>query len=283
MRGYFGKNYLGISINYGDSLWDIAGLSEGDTATITLCEKKKYLDNEECCNLSYGNDRAEYDSDEEFANFRSVSAGELEENTIFRSASPANNRYKRAACVDDLIESAEVKYVLDLADNKNEVKEYMSKDDYDSPYFTSLFENDKVKLLDMNNNYTSDTYRDNVISGLRAMIDHKGPFLIHCTEGKDRTGFFLAILEGVADASYDEIVDDYMLSYENYYGVTKESDEKRYNTIKENNIDPILEYITDLKVEDMNQADMQKPVEEYLKEGGMKESEISALEEKLCK
>ena len=85
MRGPKRNGYVSISINYGDSLWDIAGLSEGDTATITLCEKAKYLDNQECCNLSYGTDRAEYDSDEEFANFRSVSAGKMKENTVFNS------------------------------------------------------------------------------------------------------------------------------------------------------------------------------------------------------
>lgn len=44
------------------------------------------------------------------------------------------------------------------------------------------------------------------------------PYYIHCVEGKDRTGFVLAVLEGFASATYEEITSDFMKSYYNFYG-----------------------------------------------------------------
>jgi len=52
----------------------------------------------------------------------------------------------------------------------------------------------------------------------RFIIANDGPYLIHCTEGKDRAGFVSAVLEALMGADLQEIVADYMKSYENYYG-----------------------------------------------------------------
>ena len=53
------------------------------------------------------------------------------------------------------------------------------------------------------------------------MTEHSGPCLIHCVEGKDRTGFVCALMLALAGASAQEIIDDYMITYYNYYGITK--------------------------------------------------------------
>lgn len=37
------------------------------------------------------------------------------------------------------------------------------------------------------------------------MMNSQGPVYIHCTEGKERTGFVCVLLEALAGASYDEI------------------------------------------------------------------------------
>lgn len=53
------------------------------------------------------------------------------------------------------------------------------------------------------------------------------------------------IIEELLNASYQEMVDDYMVTYENYYSITKENDKDKYETIKEKNIDLMLHYIID--------------------------------------
>lgn len=47
----------------------------------------------------------------------------------------------------------------------------------------------------------------------RAMDDGK-KFLFHCTEGKDRTGIFAAVIEYVLGAKYGDILKDYIISNE---------------------------------------------------------------------
>ena len=48
------------------------------------------------------------------------------------------------------------------------------------------------------------------------LIQHDGPVYIHCTAGKDRTGFVCMALEALAGASYQQIGDDYIITYDNY-------------------------------------------------------------------
>lgn len=59
-------------------------------------------------------------------------------------------------------------------------------------------------------------------------------FYIHCDEGKDRTGFFSMVIEALCGVSYKDIVADFMLTFNNYFGFNKRSDEGRikHDTIK---------------------------------------------------
>lgn len=281
LLGKKGGDHERVSVNYGDGTWDKYGLSEEDTAVIILNEKGKYLNIQQCCNLSESPDRSEFSSDEVFANFRDFSLGHLKENTFYRSASPCNNKYNRAAYVDDLIEEAGIGYIVNLADNEDEVKEYMSKDDFNSPYFESLYKDGKVIMLDMDMNYPSEAFREKLVEGLRSLTAHQGPYLIHCTQGKDRTGFACMLLEALAGASYDEIVDDYMKTYDNYYGIDQDNsdddDSKSYEIIKACNIDPMLAFLEGTDTVDTDQKTIKKAAEKYLKDGGMTDEEISAF------
>ncbi|WP_315572647.1 hypothetical protein [Lancefieldella rimae] len=42
-----------------------------------------------------------------------------------------------------------------------------------------------------------------------------------------RSQKFTGKLEALCGASYDEMLDDYMISYDNYYGINKEKDKAR--------------------------------------------------------
>ena len=114
------------------------------------------------------------------------------------------------------------------------------------------------------------------------MIAHEGPYLVHCTEGKDRTGFVCMLLEALCGASYDELIDDYMITYENYYGITKENDPSKYEIIVSDVFLPRLQFITGDNF-DPTKADLSKCAEEYLKSAGLTDSEIFEIKRKLIK
>jgi hypothetical protein len=107
------------------------------------------------------------------------------------------------------------------------------------------------------------------------MAEHEGPYLVHCTEGKDRTGFVCMLLEALCGASYDEIVDDYMITYDNYYGITKEAEAERYDTIVTYVLLPMVQVLSGDS--DPASADLAAGAEQYLLDGGMTQSQITDL------
>ena len=73
---------------------------------------------------------------------------------------------------------------------------------------TSRNQRESVFPLAMNMNIASEEFRGKIAAGFMGLLEHDGPYLIHCTEGKDRTGFVCLLLEAHCGASYEEIADD---------------------------------------------------------------------------
>ena len=160
--GYPGYPYVEAALNYGDPLWDTAGLSDTDTATATLGESGKYLNAQEAFDISYTNERADYDSDAQFANFRALSGGKMAEDAWYRSASPVDNEYGRASYVNALAEQANVGYVLDLSDSEDEVADFLREDakaNVDVSYFEKLHNAGAVATPDLSAAYPSDSFK----------------------------------------------------------------------------------------------------------------------------
>lgn len=279
--GYPGSESICLKINYGDDLWDQAGVTEADTAAVSLAAAGAYKDVQEAMDLQYSNDRDEFSSDEVFANFRSVSCSGIRPDTVYRSASPADNSNGRAAITDRLCKEKGIAFILDLADSEEDIEGYIEAEDFDSPHFLPLYRGGKVIPLDMNANYKSEEFAALIAKGLTEMSKAEGPYLIHCTEGKDRTGFVCALVEALAGAEYREIVDDYMITYDNYYGISEEADAARYQTIKEKNIDAMLVYLAGCEAKDLPEADLAAGAEKYLTGAGMNEQDIHALLERI--
>lgn len=280
---------LGDTLNQGrDYLWQNANLDGNMTATITLDEKGKYLDIQEARDIHYFDDRTLYPSDQVFANFRALKGGSLKENVLYRSASPCDNQHSRAQYVDKLIEQAGVQYIINLADTDVKIQSYMAKDDFNSSYFANLYDADNtnadnVASLALNMNFGSDYFKGQVVKALKEIATHNGPYLIHCTEGKDRTGFVCMLIEAFAGASYEEIVEDYMMTYFNYYAITKAFDEGRYNIIVENLLVPMIEeLIVGDEAVDVKTANLKDLADSYLLANGMTQDELNALCEKIC-
>ena len=287
---YPGYDYIKVAINNGDDLYKVAELDEEkDVATISVHEKGKYLEIQEARDIHYQDERDKYPSDEVFANFRAMKVGKLKENIFYRSASPCDNQHNRAPYVDKLMEQAGVKYIVNLADTKEKIAKYMSSDDFSSPYFKSLYESGNVILLDgsrsagllgLNMNYESEGFRREVAAGLAEMAHNEGPYLVHCTEGKDRTGYMCILLEALAGGTYEEIRDDYMVTYYKYYEISTSKEADKYNTIVENLFDPMLQSIagegTDIKI-----ADLAAYAEKMLLDSGMSEDDLQLLKDRI--
>ena len=278
---YPGYEYIKAVVNYGDDLWEIAKLSDNDTATVTLVEAGKYKDIQSARDISYQDEREEYGSDEVFANFRSMKGGKLKENLLYRSASPCNNEHNRAPYVDRLMGDAHVNYIIDLADNEEKIAGYMAADDFNSPNFDRLYKSSNISLLSLNMNFASKEFRSGVVKGLTALAEKEGPFLIHCTEGKDRTGFVCMLIEALCGASYDEIVTDYMITYDNYYQINKENEAEKYEVIVREVLDPMIKEVADCEDVDITTADLSECAKRYLVGLGMSEDLIARLQSKL--
>ena len=294
--GYPGYEYIKATINYGQDLWDEfslkapanveglwkkAVLEEHNTATITLHEKGKYLPIQEASDIHYFDERERYDSDAMFANFRSMNLGKLKKDILYRSASPCDNQYNRAPYVDALIREAGVKTILDLADNEVKIEKYIARDDFASPYFLSLYDSDQVIPIALNMNYLSDDFGMKIVQGFNLMAEKEGPYLIHCTEGKDRTGFVAMLIEALAKASYEEIEADYMKTYANYYRIDKSNDKEKYQIILERNLDGMIAFMVNDAGIDFKNCDLSIYAENYLQRCGMSEEQIQTLKERL--
>lgn len=269
--GYEGYEYLSITrANIG--LWSVSGLTEEDTAKIELNEKGKYKIQEETFSLTYSDDVSDYYNKDLFANYREIKGGKLKQHLIFRGASPVDNTRKRATVVNELIKRDGIKYVLNLAENKKEYSTLIKKKLTNS-YVNKLYKKKNVILLDMSADYTSSEYGNSIVEGFRAMLEHDGPYYIHCLEGKDRTGFVCILLEALAGFDEKELEADYMETFYNYFGITKEKNSEKYEAIVETYYEPIIDYLhpegsaTDYKEDACN----------YLRSFGMQEEEIQAL------
>ena len=278
---YPGYDYIKAAINNGDDLWETAGLREGDTATVTLAERGKYLDIQEARDIHYEDDRDAFENDAVFANFRGVEAGDIQPDRLFRAASPCDDQHNRASYVDRLMGDAGVRAILDLADTDEKLQGYIDAEDFDSPNFLALYEADKVIPVGLNMNFGSAEFREKLAEGLVALSEQPGPYLVHCTEGKDRTGFVCMLLEALCGATYDEIVSDYMITYDNYYGITRTTDPDRYGVIVESVLDPMLRAMLGDDDAPLEQADLAAAAEAFLQSAGMTDDQIAALRDRL--
>ena len=280
---YVAANYLGTDITiafcFGRKMWETAGCAPGDTVTLTLCEKRKYLNRQNALSCSYVNDRDAFDSDETFANFRAMAGGKLRKNTFFRGTSPFNDVFGRAAAADSLLKKYGIRFMLNLADDEKKLDSYKEEAGFASKYAASLAEEGKIALVGLDASYRGDAFKKALVRGLLSMTEQEGPYYIHCTEGKDRTGIVCLLLEALTDATYEEIEADYMESYNNYYGITKASDRARYDALRELRIYDILWWLAGLSDDtDLSGMHFRKDAENYLRSAGMTDEQIGKLE-----
>lgn len=270
-----GTDFVTAAVNMG-SLAETVGAAVDSAVTLTMKEKAGYLEEYEFRNIDSlrTNNRDDYESDQIFANFRPVVVGTIAPGALYRSSSPINPELGRNTYADTLAKKAGIQTVLNLADSEETMKSYPG---YSSSHYATC----KVAALDMGVDTTSADFNAKLKTGLEFLIANEGPYLIHCTEGKDRAGFVSALLEALMGGTLEEITSDYMLSYENYYHVEKGSNQ--YQRIAESNILATLRTVAGLeKGSSLEGVNLQEAAEHYLMETvGLSAEQVTALRDNL--
>ncbi|MBQ4564893.1 MAG: 5'-nucleotidase C-terminal domain-containing protein, partial [Oscillospiraceae bacterium] len=236
--------------------------------TFELYEKEGYMAEYLLHELHRTNSREDYAdlTDEEFANFREVTTTGMGDDTLYRSSSPINPELGRNTYADAAMEAAGIKTVINLADSETSAAAYPG-------FAETYYSQQRVLYLNLGVDFAAADFQEGLANGLRFMAANEGPYLVHCTEGKDRAGFVNALLECFMGATYEEVVADYMVTYYNYYGVEPGTD--KYNAIANSNIIKSLK--TAFGVEDLTTADLAAEAEEYLRTIGLGAQEVANL------
>ena len=238
--------------------------------TITMKEEGGYREEWLIRQLVRTNERADYShlSDEAFANFRVIETTGMGKGVLYRSSSPINPDLGRSTYADKAAENAGIITVVNLADNSN------TYEGTENSYYSTC----NVAYVNLGMDFLSESTLNGVAEGMRFIINNNGPYLIHCNEGKDRAGFVSALLECLMGATIDEVIDDYMVTYYNYYGVEKGTE--KYDAVVKNNLIKSLNEV--FKVEDVYKADLAKEAEAYLiEDAGLTGDEVAALKGRL--
>ena len=247
----------------------------GHAVTVRMKEKGGCLDVQTAMSMTYSNDRNDYSglTDTEFANARAVKAGNIASGVLYRSSTPFSNEINRAYYVSEYLESEKVTTVLNLADTEEKMLTY------DMPaYSRTLWNTGNVILCPLKADPTADDYNEQLIAALKELSSRPAPYVVHCIEGKDRTGYVCALLEGLCGATYEEIVTDYLITYDNYYDVNPQKDRDVCNTLLSLKLNPCLMYYAGINDEaQLPDVDYAKAFSSYLLSHGMSRQEIDAL------
>lgn len=280
-----GDDNFQLAINYRDLTTElgIAKKVETDDATgyrweyredleqpvavhIELLEKGAYATEYMVRHLERSNDHADYPglSDAEYANFRAVGTTGMGRGALYRSSSPVDPEFgrNREACA--ALESNGVRTVINLCDSEQEMRAFEA-------YEGSAYAKCDTIALNLGIDFASDEVKMSVAKAMRFIIDHEGPYLIHCLEGKDRTGFIALLCEALMGARTDEIEADYMATYVNMYHVVPDSEQ--YDVILDTNLKGFLGIVQDM-AED---SDLATCAAAYLADCGLTADEIDLL------
>lgn len=245
------------------------------TVLFSMVQKQGYAEEYELHQLTSlrTNNRGDYPqlTDADYANFRAVETTGMGKGTLYRSSSPVNPMLNRNHEADEALREAQIRTVINLADSKGEMEQY---DGFGATNYAGC----DIIPLDMGMDYRTEDYQQKLANGLRYIASHAGPYLIHCNEGKDRTGFVIAILECLTGADAGEIAADYMRTFYNFYGVEAGTDQ--YQNISDSFLESSL--AAELGISSVPNGDFESAAEVYLKKIGMTDDEIASLKGNLA-
>lgn len=278
-------DYLILSVHYGhmSNILKITDVVIPIEVSISMKEKGGFLfglgiPNIE--NMDYYTKNYPDLSIEEFANFREVRTTGMGQNRLYRSSNPIDPGLGRNLYADSLAKNAGVTTFINLSDSEEYAK---SCKGFDSSYYSTQ----NIIFLDLPVYFYSQHFKDGIASGFRYMIEHDGPYLVHCTFGMDRTGFTIAVLEALMGATTEDIQADYAKTFSNYFNVVdsmhvalNEQQVDFFRAVVIRNLKTVY-HAEGIEIPDTGTIDWAEPTEKYLEKLGMTQEEISALKERL--
>ena len=217
---------------------------------------------------------------EEFANFREVRTTGMGKNRLYRSSNPVDPGLGRNLYADSLAKVAGVSTFINLSDSEEFAKSCSS---FDSSYYATQ----NIIFLSLPVYFYSWQFEEGIVTGFRYMIEHDGPYLVHCTFGMDRTGFTIAVLEGLMGATTEDLQADYSKTFSNFFNVV----DRMHVALNEQQVG----FFRDVVIRNMRTVyhakgidvpvtepiDWAAATEKYLEKIGMTQEEIAALKERL--
>ena len=263
-NAYIGGWYRNIAADYAVAL--------GDEVEICLVQKGGYLDEIAAREVDHVESRDECGSDGEYANFREAPYGGIAEGVLFRSSHPADGSVK-SGYAHALMVQAGVQTIINVGASWNDPQ--MAFDN--SEYYRARGNEGAVLATNIGLAVTWPHFKAELARVLRFMIDHDPPYLIHCSLGQDRAGITSAVLAALVGADLQDVIDDYALTFVNYYRITP--DHTLYPEIVEQLMSKFREMNYGDEVTDEN---LQRVMETYLvDEVGLSESETELLRKRL--
>lgn len=233
----------------------------GKKVTIKMKKKNGYAHIRKLVNVSKKLTYEELSGDNlAFSNFRDVtSIGEISDTIIprrlFRGSSPYNshdNPDGRHDVTDKFLAYYEINTEIALAGSETKIAEQMQArfEECQTSHTYQLYKNSIGKEDKDKEFYSKDLGSDYFTIRANANEEERGgdltreifhymaircggdqnpsPIYLHCNEGKDRTGFFIMVLEALAGIPLIDIVRDFMLTFRNYYNVSLVNDADKY-------------------------------------------------------
>lgn len=150
--------------------------------------------------------------DAQSVNFREIRMGNISPGTLYRSSHPIKDN-KQDSVIAMLASNARISTVINLHDTNSGL---YSKS-FIAPWYNKLYKSNRVIALGMNFSVTSESFKKKLKKLFQFMIKTEGPYLIHCHAGVDRTGFVCMVLEAFMGAKLDDVVNDYLKSFNSIF------------------------------------------------------------------
>jgi protein tyrosine/serine phosphatase len=212
-------------------------------------------------------------NDAQAVNFREIRMGKIAPNTLYRSSHPIKDNDQEKV-ISLLAARARIAAVLNLSDTNSEIK---IKSIF-ATWYDELFKNNRVIGLGMDFNNNSESFSKKLKKGLQFIINTEGPWLIHCHAGVDRTGFVSIVLEAFMGATLDDIVNDYLQSFNSIY------DSSIYGEVNKRDSLVVMQLLSAMgNYMPVNDQNLQIIAENYLRNAvKMSDAEIKLLKGKLA-
>lgn len=263
------ENYR-VAMQNGD-FGSLSGVKVGDSLEISLEEKEKYKDVYQAFSMPIILEMEEGMKPEVFANFRPVDTAEMADNVLYRSASPVDANYGRMAVMEQLITQYGIRTVLNMTNSMEELETMRPWTDV----VEKMVQEGSVLCYPISINVYDESFQMQLCEALEKMFEMEPPYLMHCSMGKDRTGVACAILQALMGGTYEEIMEDYILSFANFHGL--DPDGEFYDPYRER-FDKMLVYLMGVEsVEELTGDALRQGAWDYLKAGGISDEQLEEI------